>query len=126
MLAADQFRSSRQCPVLCSGPLPAMHPRRQDVLDGPYHSVLGDRVVKLKMPVRQVMPVSRDVAACGPQEPSDRLTFQQMARTPCHPRKPYREIVAGFPVGIAVLAALAAREKSGSCSCCSLPRFGFS
>ena len=28
---------------------PSADPRRQDVLDGPYHSVLGDRVVKLKM-----------------------------------------------------------------------------
>ncbi|CAE7185357.1 unnamed protein product [Symbiodinium necroappetens] len=28
---------------------------RQDVLDGPYHSVLGDRVVKLKKPFREIV-----------------------------------------------------------------------
>ncbi|OLP94558.1 hypothetical protein AK812_SmicGene23411 [Symbiodinium microadriaticum] len=43
-------------------PMPQLHSceclgeRRQDVLDGPYHSVLGDRVVKLKMPVCKMDP----------------------------------------------------------------------
>ena len=29
--------------------------RRRDILDGPYHSVLGDRVVKLGKPYREVV-----------------------------------------------------------------------
>ena len=29
--------------------------RRRDVLDGPFHSVLGDRVVKLGKPYREVV-----------------------------------------------------------------------
>eukprot|EP00439_Symbiodinium_sp_Y106_P011072 s2229_g1.t1 len=36
-------------------------PLRQDVLDGPYHSVLGDRVVKLKMLAAQEVKPFREI-----------------------------------------------------------------
>ena len=34
---------------------PCKRARRRDILDGPYHSVLGDRVVKLGKPYREVV-----------------------------------------------------------------------